>query len=70
MLSLIPGLGLVLGPVAFILGTVVRFRCLRDPDFNLWGPLLAAIVFGGVVTVCNWVGFTLMYLDLHRAGVL
>jgi hypothetical protein len=68
--SLIPGLGLVLGPMAAILGAVARLRCVRNPDFTLWGPLLASIIIGAVVTLCNAVGFTLMYFGLRSAGVL
>jgi len=68
--ALIPGLGLVLGPVAFVLGSLARRRSLRDPHFSARGPVLAAIIFGAVVTFANWVGFTLMYLGLHRSGML
>ncbi len=70
LLGLIPGLGLVLGPVAFVMGALLRRSCLRDPQFNLWGPVLASIWFGVAVTACNWIGFTLMYLGLRSAGIL
>src|SRR4051812_15999759 len=52
--GLVPGLGLVLGPVAVILGSLVRRQALQDPQFNLWGPAYAAITFGAAITVCNW----------------
>jgi hypothetical protein len=68
--GLVPGLGLILGPLAFIKGSLARSRCLRDPEFTLWGPLFASICFGAVVTLCNWIGFTLMYLGLRSAGAL
>ena len=68
--SLVPGVGLVLGPLALILGSLTRWRCLRDSEFTLWGPLLAAMGLGAAATVCNWVGFALMYLGLRSAGIL
>lgn len=68
--GLVPGLGLVLGPLAVVLGGLVRRQAIRDPQFSLWGPAYAAIGLGGVVTVCNWVGFTLMFLGLRSSGVL
>jgi hypothetical protein len=70
LFALIPGLALVLGPTAFVLGCLARQKCLRDPDFTLWGPLRASIAFGAAATVFNLVGFTLMYLGLRSAGVL
>jgi hypothetical protein len=70
VLALVPGLGLVLGPLAVLLGAVVRRRSVSDPHFTARGPVNAAIVFGAVVTLTNWIGFGLMYLGLHRAGVL
>lgn len=70
VLSLVPGLGLVLGPAAVLLGTLARQRGLKDPQFTLWGPVYAAIFFGAAVTVCNWAGFILMFLGLRSAGLL
>src|SRR4051794_2731484 len=37
VLGLIPGLGLVLGPIAVVLGILARQRALKDPEFTLWG---------------------------------
>jgi hypothetical protein len=59
-----------LGPIAFVLGSLAHRSSLGDPQFSARGPVLAAIIFGVVITFANWVGFALMYLGLHRSGVL
>jgi hypothetical protein len=68
--GLVPGLGLVLGPAAVVLGSIARRRSRDDPQFSARGPVLGAIIFGTAITFANWIGFALMYLGLHRAGVL
>jgi hypothetical protein len=64
--GLIPLCGLVLGPVALVLGSRARARARTDPDFTAWGPVLASIVLGALVTVTNWVGVVLMLLGLRE----
>jgi hypothetical protein len=66
--SMIPGLGLLLGPLALLLGLRARRSCLSDPEFTARGPLLASLVLGSAVSVTNWVGVTLMVLGLRNAG--
>ncbi len=68
--GLIPGLGLILGPTAMLLGDLSRRQALKDPEFYLWGPAYGAIAFGAVITLCNWLGVTLMFLGLWSAGLL
>src|SRR5262249_37555390 len=68
--AMIPGLGLILGPLAVILGLIARRRALNDPDFHLKGPLCASLIFGAATTACNWIGFGMMFLGLLRLGVL
>ncbi len=70
VLGLVPGLGLILGPLAMILGALAHFRARKDSEFTLWGPVYASIVFGAIDTVFNWGGFALMFLGLRSAGVL
>jgi hypothetical protein len=66
--SMIPVLGLVLGPLALLLGLRARRRCLPDPEFTAKGPLLASLVLGSAVTVTNWLGVTFVILGLKEAG--
>ncbi len=70
ILGLIPGLGLILGPIAVVLGIVARRRALKDPEFTLWGPVFGAIIGGSIIALCNGVGVTLMVLGLRSAGLL
>src|SRR5438105_1917782 len=42
VLSMVPGLGLVLGPVAAVLGAVARWRGQANPDFTARGPAAGA----------------------------
>jgi hypothetical protein len=58
--GLIPFVGLILGPVAAVLGAVAHHRGKSDPAFKAKGPALAAIILGFLITVTNWVGVTLM----------
>jgi hypothetical protein len=67
--ALTPGLGLVLGPIAMVLGALARPGCQSDPDFSLHGPLRASLLLGAAITFCNWLGFALMYLGLRSAGM-
>jgi hypothetical protein len=57
--SIIPGLGLLLGPVATLLG----YRAVRDAgdDLSASNRAKAAILFGGGSTLTQWLGITLIY---------
>jgi hypothetical protein len=57
--SIIPGLGLLLGPVATLLGC----RAVRDAgdDLSASNRAKAAIVFGAGSTLTQWLGITLIY---------
>jgi hypothetical protein len=65
--GLIPPLGLILGPLAVVLGSRARARARTDPDFTAWGPVLASIILGALVAVTNWAGVVLMILGLREA---
>jgi hypothetical protein len=66
--GMLPGLGLVGGPVAVVLGLRACYRARGDRHFTARGPALAAVLFGVLTAVTNWVGFVLMYLGLRQAG--
>jgi hypothetical protein len=68
VLSVLPGVGLVAGPVGCVVGILALRRGRQDPQFTARGPAFAAIVLGVVTAVANWVGFALMYLGLRQAG--
>jgi hypothetical protein len=70
LLSVLPGAGLVAGPIASVLGLRATLRGRRDPHFTARSPALAAFVLGTACAITNWVGFTLMYLGLREAGWL
>lgn len=65
VLSMVPGLGLLLGPAAVVLGAVARRRGRADPDFTARGPAAAAVLFGAMTAVTNWAGLALMVLGLR-----
>ena len=67
VVSIVPGVGLLVGPLAFVLGLSAR-RSLRDPQFTATGPLFASVILSGLTALSNWVGFVLMYLGLRQAG--
>jgi hypothetical protein len=62
VLSLVPGLGLVLGPAAVVLGALARWRGRADPDFTARGPAAGAVLFGVMTALTNWAGLALMVL--------
>jgi hypothetical protein len=70
LLSLLPPLGLLLGPPALLLGLRAQRRGRADPQFTATGPALAAIILGAAVTLTSWAGAALVYLGLRDAGVL
>jgi hypothetical protein len=70
VLGLVPGLGLVLGPVAALLGLVAGYRARSDPDFTGRPFARAAVVLGLLTGVTNWVGLALMVVGLRSAGWL
>src|SRR5262245_58198610 len=64
LFALIPGPGLVLGPIAAATGLVVYRRARREPGFPGRASALAALALGSAVTVTGWAGLTLMVLSL------
>jgi hypothetical protein len=60
--GLVPGLGLLLGPAAAVLGALARRRGRSDPDFTAQGPARGAVLLGLLLALTNWVGLVLMVL--------
>ena len=58
--SLIPGVGLLLGPVGLFLGVVAAIRSRGVPGYSAKGVALGAILLGTLVTATQWAGVTLM----------
>jgi hypothetical protein len=58
--GLVPGLGLVLGPVGLVLGVVARVRGAKVPEFTAGSAAMAAVLLGALITATQWVGATLM----------
>ncbi len=65
ILAMIPGLGLVLGPVALVWGLWAHHREKANPSERGTTQAIAAIVFGGLCALTNWLGLYLMMLGLR-----
>src|SRR5258708_2800932 len=55
-LGLIPGLGLLFGPAAVLLGFIGKAHVKTDPACTQPGQATAAIVLGSLATLTNWLG--------------
>ena len=64
LFGLIPIAGLVLGPVAVVLGALAARKALTEPTFTAHGPLLASVVIGAIDALTNWAGVALMAVGL------
>ncbi len=58
LLALVPGLGLILGPIAVILGCLAVRRAVRDAASR--NRAKVAILFGVLITLSQWIGMVLM----------
>jgi hypothetical protein len=63
--GLVPGAGLVLGPLAVALGLKAKRQGRGDPEFTAAVPARAAVIVGGTVALTSWVGLALMVLGLR-----
>jgi hypothetical protein len=59
--SLIPVIGLILGPLGIIFGIVGLRRVGRNPEIKGTGHAVTAIVLGGIGALYNW-GFVILML--------
>ena len=64
VVGLIPGVGLIAGPVAVGLGIYAWARDRTQVDFTALGQTKAAVVLGAATAWTNWVGLTLMLLGM------
>jgi hypothetical protein len=65
--GLIPGLGLVLGPVAVVLSLLAYRKEKAGPPRKGKSPALGVLTLGAAVLVTNWVGILLMIYGLTAA---
>jgi hypothetical protein len=63
--GILPGAGLVLGPVAMLLGIVAAIRGNGVPGFTAKGLAILSVLLGAVITACQWTGVVLMVLGWH-----
>jgi hypothetical protein len=64
VIGLIPFVGLVLGPMALVLGLIAWLRDRRGPHLLGLGPALAGMLLGGIISLANWAGLALMIYGL------
>jgi hypothetical protein len=60
LFGLIPGLGLLLGPLAVVLGVLAHRHGMKEPGFTADAPARAAYLLGGLIALTNWIGLALM----------
>src|SRR5262245_7378432 len=63
--ALVPGIGLVLGPVAVLLGLRARHMARQESHFRAWSVISATLMLGLAITVTNWAGLWLIILGLR-----
>jgi hypothetical protein len=67
LFALVPGLGLILGPLSCLLGVIARTRGKRTPGFTSKGLTTATLMLGGAITATQWAGVALMVAGWHVA---
>ena len=63
--GLIPGVGLLLGPLALVLGLLAALSTWRKLGFKAGSLCIAAIVLGLLTTLTQWWGLSLMIRGLQ-----
>ena len=64
--GLIPGLGLVLGPVGAVLGMRAWWRFRRSQNPQDRGLGIAAMIFGTGITLSQWIGFYCIFRGIQQ----
>ena len=64
--SLIPGLGLLLGPMACIFGMVGLRRVRANPEVKGTGHAITGIVLGSLTTLANWAVAAIFVIAVAR----
>jgi hypothetical protein len=62
--GLIPPVGLVLGPLSFILAMVSIRRARAAGELGYTPAMVGATTVGGTVMLCSWTGLSLILLGL------
>jgi hypothetical protein len=65
VVGILPGAGLVLGPVAILLGIIAAIRGNGVPGFTAKGLAVLSVLLGAVITACQWTGVVLMVIGWH-----
>jgi hypothetical protein len=63
--GLIPGSGLLLGPLAVLLGLLAERRGRNEPGFTAEVQARAAVLIGALIALTNWAGLALLILALR-----
>ena len=63
LVAIIPGFGLVLGPVVVVLIALVLHRGKGDPSFTAAKGARVTLVIAALTTACNWIGLGLIALS-------
>jgi hypothetical protein len=66
--GLIPFVGLVMGPIALVLGFVAWQRGHGVKSGRGVGPAIASMLLGGFIAFTNWLGLALMLYGLFGQG--
>jgi hypothetical protein len=56
LFAIIPFVGLVLGPVAVLLGLIGKWRDYHNPEERGGAQAMAAIILGSLTLLTNWTG--------------
>ncbi len=64
--ALIPGIGLILGPVAVVLGCMGRRNAIRNPGAKGTAHAWVAILLGGIITLLHIAGIVAMVFFTNR----
>ncbi len=62
--GLIPAVGLVLGPLAFILALVSIRRARAAGEQGYTPAMVGATAIGGTVMLCSWTGLSLILMGI------
>ena len=68
LVAIIPGLGLVLGPVVMILIALVLRRGKGDAAFTAARGARVTLIIAAITTACNWIGLGLIALSFLDGG--
>ena len=65
--GMIPGLGVILGPIAALIGIWARLKHRTDSEYKGRALANAAIVVGSVLWITTWIGLGLIWQALTKS---